>query len=310
MLKPPLIRIALQHSIISSGQGQLWTCARTPCRPADRPCCKERARTGGDGAHRSLRLMRVLSVAPCSVVAAVPPVGPRGRGRRAHARVRERISWHSVFHKLKCQDFERFTGRRLPCFVAATRYDAACCHVQGVCEWVACQDSVFSTLEGGRTPVGAAAEVPPAGGLMLGSAAHAVLPSRLYNASAGPLLLFQTRHIAAATLTVGAPSDVSLTLRMTSPVANSTLALFGGFWDVAPQTARAVFWQTIFDVDGARVGSRRALFGGRAVSGGQRYVFSRRDEARDLAPGFEVVFEKELELRAAAAAAPRRRNRQ
>ena len=41
-------------------------------------------------------------------------------------------------------------------------YDASCCHVQGSCEWVACNDTVFATLVGGA--VASSGESAPAGG--------------------------------------------------------------------------------------------------------------------------------------------------
>ena len=131
------------------------------------------------------------------------------------------------------------------------------------------------------------------GGLLLGSTEHVVLPTSLFNASAAPLLLFQTRDIAAASLTVGAPSDSSLKLRLTSPVINSSLTLSGGFWDTGLRTRR-VFWQKITDVAGTQVSLNQAAlrFGGAAVLGAQRYVFDRAAEASHLATGFEVAFTK------------------
>ena len=57
-------------------------------------------------------------------------------------------------------------------------------------------------------------------------------------------------------------------------------------------------WQIVTDAAGARV-SRRALFGGKPVGGAQRYVFRRDADARGLAAGFEVAFEKVAAVRAA-----------
>ena len=77
--------------------------------------------------------------------------------------------------------------------------------LQGLCEWVACNDTVFSAFEGGGD--GAAA---PAGGLILGSPEPATVPPSLKNGAR--LLVFQTRNVPAARLTVGAPADRSLGL--------------------------------------------------------------------------------------------------
>jgi hypothetical protein len=165
-------------------------------------------------------------------------------------------------------------------------YDATCCHVQGVCEWVACNDSVLATLVGGRAA--AANETAPAAGLILGSAAPAVVPPRLFDSSRA-LLLFQTRSAPVAALTAGASADRRLTLVLTSPLPNATLALSGGFFDLG--ASPATVWQTVTDADGAQA-SRRALFGGKPVTGPQRCVFDRAAEAAGLAVGFEVAFEK------------------
>ena len=63
----------------------------------------------------------------------------------------------------------------------------------------------------------------------------------------------------------------------------------GGFFDMG--ASPATVWQTVTDADGAQA-SRRALFGGKPVTGAQRYVFDRAAEAAGLQPGLEVAFEK------------------
>ena len=188
--------------------------------------------------------------------------------------------------------------------VATLVYDQECCHVQGLCEWVACEDTVFTQLKGGAGGADAAH-----GGLILGSKRLAVLPSSWFNASASSssssaparLLVFQTHKAPHAHLTVGAPSDATLQLVLTSPVANTTLSMSGGFWDVGGSgsgslgAARVVVWQTVLGASGAQI-SRRALFGGKPVSGPLTYLFDRGAEApHDLAPPLEVRFEKKKE---------------
>jgi hypothetical protein len=64
----------------------------------------------------------------------------------------------------------------------------------------------------------------------------------------------------------------------------------GGFWDVGSEPV--TIWQTVEDASGARV-SRKALFGGKAVSGQLKYVFDRDAEAAGLPPPLELTFEKQ-----------------
>eukprot|EP00937_MAST-01D_sp_MAST-1D-sp2_P002385 g2385.t1 len=181
-------------------------------------------------------------------------------------------------------------------------YDAACCHVQGDCEFVACNDTVFATLVGGTGGTGGADQA--AGGLVLGSPAPATVPPALFGVEATAaattatttttvprLLLFQTRAVAAAQLTLGAAADERIALVLTSPVVNSTLTLAGGF--LHPGAQPAVVWQTVTDANGTLV-SRRTLFDGRPVAANASYTFKRADEAPGLPPPIQVLFEKEF----------------
>ena len=75
---------------------------------------------------------------------------------------------------------------------------------------------------------------------------------------------------------------------LTSPVANATLALAGGFLTPGPRPA--VMWQTVTDADGVLV-SHQPLFGGSPVPPNASWVFRRAEEAPGL-PLLQVLFTK------------------
>lgn len=125
--------------------------------------------------------------------------------------------------------YKRF-GHAMEDGVRTLVYDAACCHIQGVCEWTACQDTVVSRLSGGR--------VAGAAGLYIGSrnmsTAIAVPDSHLSNN--GALLVFLAYGINNAAIDYGSSADTRMTVVPTAPT-NSTaaarsLTLSGGWWDL------------------------------------------------------------------------------
>ena len=169
-------------------------------------------------------------------------------------------------------------------------YDSACCHVQGICEWVACDDAVLSVLQGGTD-----AEDAPSGGLILGSPLPVAVPPALLGPPAGSgvrLVVFQTARVSRGLLTAGAPSDRSLAIVLSSPVLNATALFSGGFFELANATATQVYL-TVKDATGATLSHRRILGGRRAVDGGATsFLFDRAKEAPNQPAPLELLFAK------------------
>ena len=187
--------------------------------------------------------------------------------------------------------------------VHTLNYDVGCCHVQGLCEWVACDDAVFAALVGG-----ADGDRAPTGGLVLGSPAPVVVPPAFFggdgaaaaaaagaadaDAAAGAtprLVVFQTARVPRAQLTAGWPSDRRLAIVLTSPAPNATTSFREGFFTLGTQPTLVEL--TITDADGKLVG-KRTLFGGKPASGNVSFVFERASEAPGLPPPLELLFEK------------------
>lgn len=123
-------------------------------------------------------------------------------------------------------------------------YDRRCCHVDGVCEWVACEDVVLSVLKGGQTG-------GPVAGLYGGSSRHVVIaPECVPNGTV--LLVFRAAGVPKMQFDIGAPGDTLLTLSLMSDAA---VVIGGGFWRLDAQNVV----QTIKGTDGS-VLSRRPVF--------------------------------------------------
>lgn len=126
--------------------------------------------------------------------------------------------------------YKRF-GHALEDGVRTLSYDAKCCHIQGVCEWVACQDVVVSRLSGG-SEAGVA-------GLYIGSgAAKTITVPASHLGSNGTLLVFLAHNISTAAIDFGTAADTRVTVVPTAATNLTharTLAFGGGFWDLAGQ---------------------------------------------------------------------------
>ena len=109
-------------------------------------------------------------------------------------------------------------------------FDEQCCHIQGVCEWVACQDVVLSKLSGGTSS-------EPATGLYVGSDDRSVVVPPAYLGEKSTLLVFMAYNISGVTISHGLASDMSVTVVPTAATnvtgANRTIALGGRFWDLS-----------------------------------------------------------------------------
>ena len=157
-------------------------------------------------------------------------------------------------------------------------YDEGCCHIQGVCEWTACQDAVVSRLVGGTTP--------NVTGLLLGSPKEVTVPPA-YLGHNGTLLVFLAHGVTSSTVHFGSPTDQRVQLVPTAATNSSaarTLGLGGGFWELRAQDIRM---STIHE-DG-RVLHSQLLFG-KPVTGARSYTMSLDHSAR--AGSLLTLFEK------------------
>lgn len=140
-------------------------------------------------------------------------------------------------------------------------YDDQCCHIQGVCEWVACRDVVLSRHAGGT-------EGATVAGLYVGAArANAIVPSE-YLSHNGTLLVFLAYNISTAEIALGTPRDKTVTVvptAATNLTGHRALQLTGGFWKLEAEDVL----MTIADESGTTQQSHR-LFG-KPLSGQQRY---------------------------------------
>ena len=94
-------------------------------------------------------------------------------------------------------------------------YDSRCCHVDGVCEWVACDDIVLSRLSGGT-------EAAPAAGLYAGSSREVAIDGGLNGSTLlGPSRALELRLSSPARAPLLPPHNVARTtawpLRQSSP---------------------------------------------------------------------------------------------
>ena len=118
-------------------------------------------------------------------------------------------------------------------------YDHRCCHIEGICEWVACEDIVLSRLTGGEIGDGR-----PVAGLYGGSSRSvAISPGLVPNGTI--LLVFQAANVSQLHVELGQPKDDVLTLVMMSHV---TITLGGGWWLLSEGQGVE---QTIFAANGS-----------------------------------------------------------
>ena len=100
-------------------------------------------------------------------------------------------------------------------------YDERCCHIEGTCEWIACEDIVLSRLTGGTI-----GEDRAVAGLYGGSS-HAVTIAPALVPHNCTLLLFQAANVSHLRVDLGQPTDSLLTLAFMS---DATVTLSGGWW--------------------------------------------------------------------------------
>lgn len=137
-------------------------------------------------------------------------------------------AWTDVAHRFLSayRDF----GHLVEGGITTLRYDTACCHIQGECEWVACNDTIASQLVGGR--IGG-----PVAGVYVGSSsaptAPILVPSR-FAPDNTTVLIFLSWVTSGPVLTVGSPTSTSLRVIATSPTPGRNITLVGGFLSGLP----------------------------------------------------------------------------
>jgi hypothetical protein len=123
--------------------------------------------------------------------------------------------------------------------VRTLHYDGQCCHLQGECEWIACQDIVLVTLEDGDVD-GAAA------GLYVGAPAPVALPREIV-ANGTYIAIFQSLGTNRSALALGRATDGWYCFRALS--ARAHLVLAGEFWQPPRTAAPSYVVQTIRDAN-------------------------------------------------------------
>jgi hypothetical protein len=210
-------------------------------------------------------------------------------------------------------------GHTLEGHVHTLVYDSACCHVQGLCEWIACDDAVLTSLSGGSD-----GDYAPSGGLILGSPLPVVVPPALLQPSARGgrqgethatgssgvrLVVFQTARVSRGLLTAGSAADRSLSILLSSPVLNATTLFSGGFFDLGANTTATTIYLTVKDAMGATLSHRKIIgppSGVHAPLSGVHastttgeastsFLFDRAKEAPNQPPPLELLFAKESE---------------
>jgi hypothetical protein len=162
--------------------------------------------------------------------------------------------------------YKRF-GHAMEDGVRTLHFDQKCCHIQGVCEWVACQDVVLSRLSGGTGGQNAT-------GLYVGSAGDSSVPLVVppeYLGNNGTLLVFMAYKIATATISFGRPADQRVIFVPTAAsnlTATRSLTLGGGFWKLENEDVM----MTRMDEAGAPQSTKKVF--GRSVTGQQTYTLA------------------------------------
>ena len=114
--------------------------------------------------------------------------------------------------------------------VQTLSYDAQCCHVQGDCEWVACQDSIAVAMYGGTIGTHVA-------GVYIGSDAAVRVPQQLATHDNTTLLVFQAYNVTHSAISVGTPAHEHLRVVCLSP-DGCQIVMTGGWWLLQNQNVR------------------------------------------------------------------------
>ena len=127
-------------------------------------------------------------------------------------------------------------------------YDPDCCHVQGVCQWVACADVVAVGLADGENPevdgTVLGLYVAASGRPIVLPADSAYLPAPAAANATATVLLFLAQGVNATTISLGALAAATPTLRRLrlvplSPLeSNATIALGGAWWNLHNENVR------------------------------------------------------------------------
>lgn len=154
-------------------------------------------------------------------------------------------------------------------------YDSQCCHIQGICEWIACRDAVAVVLSGGNNT--------SALGLYIGTNDSVAVPQGL--SASRDVHLFQAKG-TLANISVGGKADPELKVRVLSPVSPTNIHFTGSWWDLENENVR----ETLSAEDGTIL-STRLLFSS-PVSGPQMYSFV-KTQSTSWRPGCLVTLSKE-----------------
>ena len=154
-------------------------------------------------------------------------------------------------------DLYRYYGHLTEGGVHPLYYDERCCHIEGACEWVACQDIVLSLLQGGEiqrtNPTGSGgrpqstrSKGKPVAGLYGGSSRHVTIaPSLAPNGTT--LVVFAAANVTQLRFDVGVAGDTHLDLALTS---NAAVQMGGGWWHF---DGGSIVLQTVLAADGTVV---------------------------------------------------------
>lgn len=182
--------------------------------------------------------------------------------------------------------YKRF-GHAMEDGVRTLVFDDKCCHIQGICEWVACRDAVLSKLSGG------ADASTNATGLYVGGTSAEASPLEIppeYLSNRGTLLVFLAHNISSAALNFGAPSDTRATIvpmSATNLTTTRLLTLGGGWWELAAQDVAL----TTTDENGTVISGPQLLFG-EPVTGSVSYKLAIDHPLARSAGSMHFVFEK------------------
>jgi hypothetical protein len=141
--------------------------------------------------------------------------------------------------------------------IQTLQYDSTCCHIQGDCEWVACEDSVAVQLAGGTLR-------SPAVGVYVGASSSIAVPEVFFANENTTVVLFQAVHITdSVTIAVGRKDGVHLRVVPVSPTGTH-FNLTGPFWKLVEQNVHLM----ITNEQTGRLLSEQTLF--TSVQTGQR----------------------------------------
>ena len=148
-------------------------------------------------------------------------------------------SWIRLFHNF---------GHLREEAIQTLHYDAGCCHVQGLCQWVICNDVVAVGLGGGSLGM-------PVVGLYAGASVPVEIPAWIAGSesNATTLLVFKAAGVPSVSAATGTAGQRALHVAFLSP-GNTTLTLSGDFWRLAERetvrlTVRALGGQLLSTAD-------------------------------------------------------------